>query len=296
VAVLYKYLKREHAKSLLTDGILMLGTLRGYRDEERYGPDIGDDCEGVKFSHTVPDHIWTPQHSAFWLPRPLHVTPKLPVYPRLDNGKLVSLSAGLFDLSGDIEWSDSAVVHIAGSSLAGATVLRVHKKVPPGDIAWPWKSSPGDSPNRLIRISGVTFDARQECDDHFVYATSMIFDLEVLSEPGYDDCVVILDSVRFFAAISESIRSEAEFEGSYRCVYLPRTVPNSVHPALLKDPQYSSQQEVRALWRPKKPPIAPKIIECPDVTQYCRPFDLNVDKDIVAGLGRSVWPRSSSAP
>ena len=114
----------------------------------------------------------------------------------------------------------------------------------------------------------------------------MVFDTEALEKgyfgDDYDDCIVILDSVRFFAAISENIRSEAEFAGCYSCKYMSRKYTNSIHPALLKDPQYSYQKEVRALWESHRLLIEPKIIECPDVRQYCRRFDLTLDLPLIA--------------
>jgi peptide-methionine (R)-S-oxide reductase len=42
-----------------------------------------------------------------------------------------------------------------------------------------------------------------------------------------------------------------------------------VNPALLKDPRYEYQGEVRALWRPHRLPIEPKLIMCPSLARFC---------------------------
>ena len=48
MTVYYKYLKKEHAHSMLEYGRLRIGTLYEYRDMEKHGSVIGDDAEGKK--------------------------------------------------------------------------------------------------------------------------------------------------------------------------------------------------------------------------------------------------------
>lgn len=45
---LYKYIKREHALSFFETGIIRIGTLYDYRNEELYSSEIGDNAEGTK--------------------------------------------------------------------------------------------------------------------------------------------------------------------------------------------------------------------------------------------------------
>ena len=45
--MLYKYIKREHLVSFFKNGLLKIGTLYEYRDEEELGSTIGDEDEGV---------------------------------------------------------------------------------------------------------------------------------------------------------------------------------------------------------------------------------------------------------
>jgi hypothetical protein len=45
---LFKYMRREHAQRLLSEGVLRIGTLHEYRNIERHGVHIGDAREGSK--------------------------------------------------------------------------------------------------------------------------------------------------------------------------------------------------------------------------------------------------------
>ncbi|HCG8492895.1 hypothetical protein HJ097_14955 [Vibrio parahaemolyticus] len=49
--VLYKYMKKEHAKLLVEQGSLRIGTLYEFRDEEKHGKEIGDFQEGTKSTY-----------------------------------------------------------------------------------------------------------------------------------------------------------------------------------------------------------------------------------------------------
>lgn len=61
--ILYKYLKKEHAHSLLSKGIIRLGTLYEYRNIEKHGSVIGDDTEGKKSaSMPIDDAFWSKQY------------------------------------------------------------------------------------------------------------------------------------------------------------------------------------------------------------------------------------------
>ncbi|WP_146128127.1 hypothetical protein [Burkholderia gladioli] len=52
--MLYKYMKRKYADSLITSGNVRIGTLHGFRDVERFGVGIADPMEGKK---SVVEHI-----------------------------------------------------------------------------------------------------------------------------------------------------------------------------------------------------------------------------------------------
>lgn len=68
MAVLYKYLRKEHAKMLLEKGKLRIGTLYEFRDIEKHGTEIGDSSEGQKSTYMeIENETWTkknqPQYS-----------------------------------------------------------------------------------------------------------------------------------------------------------------------------------------------------------------------------------------
>ena len=54
----YKYLKREHAESFLSDGLVRIGTLYDYRRAEAHGPAIGDEAEGTLTVYSDDDVHW----------------------------------------------------------------------------------------------------------------------------------------------------------------------------------------------------------------------------------------------
>jgi hypothetical protein len=96
-----------------------------------------------------------------------------------------------------------------------------------------------------------------------------------MAEFGYNACVVIERPERFFAAVTHAIRHLGSLEGVFKCQYQPRDVPydqdQGIHPALLKDPAYSYQNEVRALWRPLKNAPRAQVIESRKAAKWCSP-------------------------
>jgi hypothetical protein len=58
--VLYKYMKKKHAKLLLEQGSLRVGTLYEFRNEEKHGQEIGDNKEGTKSAYMqVENETWS---------------------------------------------------------------------------------------------------------------------------------------------------------------------------------------------------------------------------------------------
>lgn len=56
---LYKYARQADAESMLERGSFMIGTLYGFRDEEKHGTEIGDAGEGTKhLTESVVDATW----------------------------------------------------------------------------------------------------------------------------------------------------------------------------------------------------------------------------------------------
>lgn len=59
VKMLYKYIKKEHLDSFFKQGIIKIGTLYRYRDEEQLGNVIGDKHEGTHFTELDSPHRQT---------------------------------------------------------------------------------------------------------------------------------------------------------------------------------------------------------------------------------------------
>ena len=58
---LFKYMRKQHARLLLNDGKVRVGTLHEYRDTEAHGCVIGDDTEGTK-------NLFLDGHGETWTP------------------------------------------------------------------------------------------------------------------------------------------------------------------------------------------------------------------------------------
>ena len=56
MVVLYKYMKKEHAKLLTKQGSLRVGTLYEFRNKEKHGQEIGDNKEGIKSAYMGVDN------------------------------------------------------------------------------------------------------------------------------------------------------------------------------------------------------------------------------------------------
>lgn len=124
-----------------------------------------------------------------------------------------------------------------------------------------------------LNISGITLVKTQESQDFYLYCITEEFNKDTLIDFDYDCCVVIEHSAQFFAAISRTIRHKARFDGVHKCQYMPRLQPHDsikeVHPAIIKDPTYQRQKEVRALWAPINSSITPRVIQCRDAAKFC---------------------------
>ncbi len=125
-----------------------------------------------------------------------------------------------------------------------------------------------------VHMENVLFERPENSPDYYLYCATQEFDETALQDFGYNSCVVIRNPNEFFAAITRKLRHRGIFEGIFPCQYLPRRVEHDkdhgIHPAVIKDPRYRNQKEVRALWRPFKKNICPLIIDCQEAAKHCR--------------------------
>lgn len=115
--------------------------------------------------------------------------------------------------------------------------------------------------------------------DVYVYCLTEQFDRTVMETFG-GACVRLEKPAKFFAAVDDRFRTQLREIGSSlnegalaRCVYVERRqnyhAATPVHDCYLKPPRYEHQHEYRAVWRPAQLPIAPIVIACPAIVQFC---------------------------
>lgn len=129
------------------------------------------------------------------------------------------------------------------------------------------------SPGASVHLENVAFEEKQNSPNCYIYSAAQEFDEKALRNFGYDACIVIENPAKFFYAITRALRDKAVFEGFFPCQYVSRRVAHDqdhgIHPALIKDPSYKEQKEVRAVWKPFHEVIGPLIIDCPYVIKHC---------------------------
>ncbi|MBA7573477.1 hypothetical protein ES708_15275 [subsurface metagenome] len=124
-------------------------------------------------------------------------------------------------------------------------------------------------------FKNCVFEERQDSPDCFIYSMCNTYDQAIMHRLDYDTCIKIEQPDEFFTALSRSLRHKATFEGYFSCIYTNRrrkyNEVDDSRPALIKDPVYKSQCEVRAIWMPKKKTrIKHLILNCKKAVKYCR--------------------------
>jgi len=144
---------------------------------------------------------------------------------------------------------------------------------------------------REIMVEGTVeeVDGGRRFENKFMYTTdvyafctaaSYSHDAHVrwLNCEGYASCYKILTARLFFRAIS-GVLNDCNFVVYDRIHYYDPTLPNQTfmgtfHPALLKHNDFGSQDEVRAIWKPKdkNAQISPMCITVPHISKYCERY------------------------
>ena len=210
---LFKYLPKKYLDAFMEKGSLRIGTLHEYRQQEKYGPAVGDPREGFQFT-------------------------------------AMDLPGG-----GEIDFSQRS---------KETDFFRSIFRIP-------------ESPGRHLTVrmeSGATFRARSESVEMYIYCVSSEYSELVMREFDCDSCLEIVAPDNFFVAISERVREHATFNSLGSVRYVDRktryTTPHTVHPAIMKDPEYSYQKEWRAMWTPVAPPKGPLYVDVPPAIAFAR--------------------------
>ncbi len=125
-----------------------------------------------------------------------------------------------------------------------------------------------------VHISGGgTIEKPEESPDCYVFCTTSQFDTSAMRDFGYDTCVVIEQPEKFLKELSKKLRHKGEYLATVPCRYQERRVlyqqETGHHPAVIKEPEYEYQKEVRSIWVPKKAAIQPIFVQSRDLTKYC---------------------------
>lgn len=101
-------------------------------------------------------------------------------------------------------------------------------------------------------------------------------------EDKYDACVEIKNIDKFVNEITSAFSGQVKYVGRFNCDYIGRkhhyakTIPNS---AIIKDPRYSYQEEVRFIWEPKeKNEIKPVRFTIKQIQNNCCLTDMKDEK------------------
>lgn len=132
-------------------------------------------------------------------------------------------------------------------------------------------------------ISGINFVREFSADDCFIHCASYVLSTEVMAQfDRADSCVEIIRPSAFYKRLTEIINrnTSVHFYGLRRVIYANRNEAFNgrdfgVRPDLIKDPEFSPQYEVRAIWIPKvKKRIKPFSIQDKSLRKFCREVEV----------------------
>jgi hypothetical protein len=128
-------------------------------------------------------------------------------------------------------------------------------------------------------VEGNYLEREEQSINAWIFCASIVFDMSIARrlsadcDEDYDACVEILKPESLCELISACLRSKARFVAFQECVYADRRqhYANAPHPAILKDPRYAYQREVRAIWQPISDTlIQPELVTAGGIQNLCR--------------------------
>lgn len=132
-------------------------------------------------------------------------------------------------------------------------------------------------------INNIHISREFEYPDCFVHCVSVEYSMDVLGQfEGADSCVEITDLIGFYNRLTKTLNSHVpvELEAVSTVRYMLRKEEwNSrdwgEHPALMKEPEFSGQVELRAIWRPKfSGEISPILLNDIGLIDFCKRREL----------------------
>jgi len=132
---------------------------------------------------------------------------------------------------------------------------------------------------RGAHVENFTLCQTFDVPDFFIHCTSFEFSRRVMRQfEGAESCVEIFDVNGFYQRLTETLNFNfpVRLLTIEKIQYKERSeVWNGrnwgAHPAIIKEPKFSMQVEVRAIWVPRiSDPISPVIINDIGLTNFCR--------------------------
>lgn len=129
-----------------------------------------------------------------------------------------------------------------------------------------------------FHMSDVSFHKQIESPDFYIYCSSSRCSMETMQQfEKADSCILISDANAFYERLTVEISKtrRVKFLGAHVAIYTSRDerwngVDWGTHPALIKDPIFQPQYEVRAIWEPiDKTPISCLFFEDTGLTKHC---------------------------
>lgn len=131
----------------------------------------------------------------------------------------------------------------------------------------------------VISFQDVTFSKSFDSPNFFILCSAYEKSLSVMREfEGADTCVKIHDPMSFYRELTNLLNSVTPvvFMGVHQVTYKERKeqwdgVSWGTDPALIKEVEFSSQKEVRAVWAPKfGQAVEPQILGSIQLAKACR--------------------------
>ena len=174
-----------------------------------------------------------------------------------------------------------------GKKVVAHTIEDLHVEDPKDHVCQDSKDFKSIEAFRYLKITGknvtlnnVTFSKSLDSQNIFILCTSKICSRDTMMQfDEADSCLQIIHQNDFYNLLTETLNSirTVEFKGCFEVKYQSREEAWNgkdwgTHSAVIKDPLFKKQAEIRAIWVPlsTEPPIEPIIIGNFRLGSFCR--------------------------
>lgn len=133
-----------------------------------------------------------------------------------------------------------------------------------------------------VNVENVTMEQHFDLPDCYIHCTSLEYSNEAMTSlDGADSCVKIIAVNSFYRRLTAtlSLHAPVRFAGLQAVKYRERVerwngVDWGDHPALIKELDFKTQVEIRAIWLPlRKGAISPIVINDCELIKFCELID-----------------------